>query len=448
MPACLFCVLSSFRASASLVCLLFTACVQVGDARKLQQLLDAATAAGVQPDQVMLTTLIKAAWQADAHGAAVETFNALLRITGSPAQRSSSSTVASSSTGSAAGSTSSAATQQQQQLVRLLQVQPQQQQQGRAGLATSLRAYAQAAGTSPLPSSSARVTPAADSTPAPSTTATSQQQLLQLELEQQLQQQMVQARQQQQQQEPDGSSSGKEGWEDPAPSAADEQEQQWQLPRRSPGQLLLPLSAPVGPDTAAWNALVVALVRAGKLEDAAAALERSTQASAAAGASRPPVQGYSALIRGYRRAGLKHQAVGLLRQFLNLGGQPGRVMCDDVIGLCLEAKDIKTARQVVRAMELTGCLDADGSSFYDGWFRRWEVQQQQALLPRHLQQSSRGSRASSNGGPNGDAGQQQQQDGKNVSAPVAVERLKWWLGLPNKYYRGMEGSIDSSCTRD
>jgi hypothetical protein len=431
---------------------LFTTCVQVGDARKLQQLLDAATAAGVQPDQVMLTTLIKAAWQADAHAAAAETFNALLRVTGSPSQRSNS-TGGVSSAGSAAGSSSRAATvqQQQQQLVRPLQVQPQQQQQqGRVNLANSLRTYAQTAGTNATPSRSARVTPAADSTAAaPSTTATSQQQLLQLELEQQLQQQMVQARQQQQQQEPDGSSSGEEGWGDPAPSAADEQEQQWQLPRRSPGQLLLPLSAPVGPDTAAWNALVVALVRAGKLQDAAAALERSTQASAAAGASRPPVQGYSALIRGYRRAGLKHQAVGLLRQFLNLGGQPGRVMCDDVIGLCLEAKDIKTARQVVRAMELTGCLDADGSSFYDGWFRRWEVQQQQALLPRHLQQASRSSRTSSTGGPSGDVGQQQQQQGSgNVSAPVAVERLKWWLGLPNKYYRGMEGSIDSSCTRD
>jgi hypothetical protein len=117
-------------------------------------------------------------------------------------------------------------------------------------------------------------------------------------------------------------------------------------------------------------------------------------------------------------------------------------MCDDAISLCLEAQDVKTARQVVRAMELTGCLDAEGISFYDGWFRRWELQQQQALLPRHLQQSlvSRGARGDgcSAGGSDAAAaaaaaGQPGSGDG---SGPVAVERLKWWLGLPNSYYKG------------
>jgi hypothetical protein len=248
---------------------------------------------------------------------------------------------------------------------------------------------------------------------------------MQAELEWQLQQQVAQARQQQQ---ADGPTP--DPWDPPTPAVQDQQQQ-----RRSFGQLLLPLSAPIGPDTAAWNALVAALVRAGQLDDAAAALDRSTQASAAAGANRPPVEGYSALIRGYRRAGLKHKAVGLLRQFLNLGGRPGRVMCDDVITICLEAQDIKTARQVVRAMELTGCLDADGSTFYDGWFRRWELQQQQMLLPRHLQQSvvsrgaaGAGSSSSSSSGP-------PLADGSGPK-PVAVERLKWWLGLPNSYYWG------------
>jgi hypothetical protein len=458
--------------------------LQVGDAAKLQQLLDAATRAGVQPDQVMLTSCIKAAWQDGAHEAAVDVFNALLSITGTPRPRGRSSTSSSSGASSSSGSTrvtdspsngaiagagveirvsssnaaadgngkaSNAADSNARPVgahssSSSLKKPPPLQQ--RVSLAQSLRAYAHAAAADSLrPQPAAGIKEGAAVTSLPDAQQ-QQQQGVQQELELQLQQQIASARQQQQQ----PASSAEQQLRDlpqpqdqqlpPSPPPSQQEQQQQPSSRRPSGQLLLPLSAPIGPDSAAWNALVSALVRSGQLEDAAVALERSTQASAAGGASGPSVAGYSALMRGYRRAGLKHKAVGLLRQFLNLGGRPGRVMCDDAISLCLEARDIKTARQVVRAMELTGCLDADGSSFYDGWFKRWELQQQQALLPRHLQQSLasrgvRGSSSSSAGGSDAAAAADSSQPGSgDGSRPVAVERLKWWLGLPNSYYKG------------
>jgi pentatricopeptide repeat protein len=345
-------------------------------------------------------------------------------------------------------------------------------QRRRLGLAQSLRAFAHAAVAvheqhvqqpASRPSSTATNGVAAgsltSSTTEPQQLEQQQQQAaLQAELESQLQleaQQHLAAAAEQQQPTPLPPPAEHE---QQPPQQQQQPSQPSQPPRRADGQLLLPLSAPLGPDAAAWNALVAALVKAGRFEDAADALERGTQASAAAGASRPPVEGYSALIRGYRRAGLRLQAVGLLRQFLNLGGRPERVMCDDVITLCLGARDLKTARKVVRAMEFTGCLDAEGAGFYEGWFARWEVQQQPQLLPRHLQQQQQqlvGSRpvdranssSSSSGGGFGGAdpaaadaeqqGQQQPPPGSSGSSgPVAVERLKWWLGLPNSYYRG------------
>lgn len=435
-----------------LLLLLCGAYVQVGDAAKLQELLDAAVAAGVRPDQVMLTSLIKAAWKADAHGAAVDVFNALSRISSTGSRRGSSSSSAASSRGGSpaasmdgsgsngsSGSSSDAGAGSEMRAGAAAGVGStlsgrQQQQQQRVDLSQTLRAYACAAVADALQpqgirsaadSGSASGAPFASAgagTPEP-TEQQRQQADLQRQLEQQLQQQMAQARQQPQQQVPDAD-----------PWSSEQPQQQ----RRSDGQLLLPLSAPTGPDSAAWNSLVAALVKAGQLDDAAAALERSTQASAAAGASRPPVEGYSALIRGYRRAGLKQKAVAALRQFLNLGGRPGRVMCDDVITLCLDGKDVKTARQVVRAMELTGSLDADSSSFYQGWFTRWEQQQQQQQMPRTQREAaaSRGAGDLSRGSDGVDVPEQRQlpPDG-SLSGTVAVERLKWWLGLPNSYYR-------------
>jgi hypothetical protein len=175
------------------------------------------------------------------------------------------------------------------------------------------------------------------------------------------------------------------------------------------------------------------LVQSDRLSDAAAAVERGVQAAAAAGQAAPPIEGFAALIRGYRNAGIKARAVAALRRFLSLGGRPGRVMCNDVITLCLRDDDPRTARQVVRAMELTGCLSEADLAGYHAWFARWEERSAAAGSGTATAGGAAGyagapgGSSSSNGGVSGAVGQ-----------AAAVERLKWWLGLPNSYY------VDSS----
>jgi hypothetical protein len=184
------------------------------------------------------------------------------------------------------------------------------------------------------------------------------------------------------------------------------------------------------------------LVQSDRLSDAAAAVERCVQAAAAAGQAAPPIEGFAALIRGYRNAGIKARAVAALRRFLSLGGRPGRVMCNDVITLCLRDDDPRTARQVVRAMELTGCLSEADLAGYHAWFERWEQRSAAAGSGAPAAGAAGGYAGapggSSSGGVGGAAGQ-----------AAAVERLKWWLGLPNSYYvDSSSGASSSSSSRD
>ncbi|KAF6255695.1 hypothetical protein COO60DRAFT_1296468 [Scenedesmus sp. NREL 46B-D3] len=201
-------------------------------------------------------------------------------------------------------------------------------------------------------------------------------------------------------------------------------------------QLLESLAtAGLDPDQVLLTSLLQA---AGKAGNHAAALELF-DAAAAAGQAAPPIEGFAALIRGYRNAGIKSRAVAALRRFLSLGGRPGRVMCNDVITLCLRDDDVKTARQVVRAMELTGCLsDADLGSYHD-WFQRWEARNA-AAVPAAAGAGS--SAAAMAGGYSGAPGGSGSGPGGAAGQAAAVERLKWWLGLPNSYY--VDSSGDSS----
>jgi hypothetical protein len=214
-----------------------------------------------------------------------------------------------------------------------------------------------------------------------------------------------------------------------------QQRQQQQHPN------VLPLTAVAGPDAVAWNALAAVLVQADRLSDAAAAVERGVQAAAAAGRAAPPIEGFAALIRGYRNAGIKPRAVAALRRFLSLGGRPGRVMCNDVITLCLRDNDLRTARQVVRAMELTGCLSDADLAGYHAWFSRWEARNAAAGVAAAGAVGGNGAAAAA-GGYSGVPPGSSSSSGVGGAAggqAAAVERLKWWLGLPNSYYVDSNG---------
>jgi hypothetical protein len=205
-----------------------------------------------------------------------------------------------------------------------------------------------------------------------------------------------------------------------------------------------------GPDVTAWNALVNLLVGAGRLGEAEAALDGAVQAADAQQLP-PPSEAFAALIKGLRgekKGGgsggggssgqlLKRQASAqrVLRRFLQLGGQPSRHMCDDVIALCLSCGDVRAARQVVRVMRLTGVLADDASEAgYQSWLERRQAQSRQAQQQRRAAAGGGGSAdAAARGGGGGEGGQGGPDGGDEVN--MGLERMKWFLGLPNRYYQ-------------
>jgi pentatricopeptide repeat protein len=164
-------------------------------------------------------------------------------------------------------------------------------------------------------------------------------------------------------------------------------------------------------DLPAWCALVDALAVSGRMADAEQAAERAADYAAAHAL---PVQScqaaYGALVKGYFWERRLQPALRAFRRFLQLGGKPHAAMCGQVAQLCAAAGDVRTARQVIRATELVGVpVDRE----------RLEAQMRRHQQRRERQQQRRP-------GPGGDVGPQDSGDG--------LERWKWWLGLPNKYY--------------
>jgi hypothetical protein len=133
-----------------------------------------------------------------------------------------------------------------------------------------------------------------------------------------------------------------------------------------------------------------------------------------------PVQGcqaaFGALVKGYYWERRLQPALRAFRRFLQLGGKPHAAMCGHVVQLCAAAGDARTARQVMRATELVGV--------------RVERQRYEALMLRYQQRRER--RQQRRPGPGGEAGL------LAAAGPEGpgdgLERWKWWLGLPNKYY--------------
>jgi pentatricopeptide repeat protein len=188
---------------------------------------------------------------------------------------------------------------------------------------------------------------------------------------------------------------------------------------------------------------VAALVKCGRLLEAEAALERTIQVAAAA-QKVPPEGAFGAMIRGYRQTGQQEKAVAVLRRLLQLGVKPADVVWEQVIDLCLQAGDYKAARQVVRAMELTGM--AVDKAAYDARFQRHQQQQQ---LMQKWQLDGQGAGVGGKGsqgvgmrkgsplGSGSEGSDEAEQSSSSSSSSVRnpqVERLKWWLGLPNSYY--------------
>ncbi|KAL6776178.1 TCB1 [Auxenochlorella protothecoides x Auxenochlorella symbiontica] len=158
-------------------------------------------------------------------------------------------------------------------------------------------------------------------------------------------------------------------------------------------------------DLAPHNAMVDACAQCGDLARGREVLRAAVAAARAAGRP-PPVEGYGALVAGHARARDVRGAVALVRAFHAGGGRPDAQMLDTLATLCVRTGEFRMGMQALRALERMG-VEVDKSKYR-----------------QLLEGGGRGA---------GEAG-------KAASRPLLanehLERLKFWLGLPNNYYEG------------
>lgn len=160
-------------------------------------------------------------------------------------------------------------------------------------------------------------------------------------------------------------------------------------------------------DLPAWCALVDALAGSGRMSEAEQAAERALDfATAQALLVQATLPAFGALVKGYYWQRQVDPAVRVFKRFLQLGGKPHAAMLAHVVKLCASSGEFRTARQLIRATELVG-VQVDRQRFdelIDRGQDRWQRSRQQQAQPPGLQEGS------------------------------DLEKWKWWLGLPNKYY--------------
>lgn len=119
---------------------------------------------------------------------------------------------------------------------------------------------------------------------------------------------------------------------------------------------------------------------------------------------------YGAMADGYRKLKDAESAVSVLRLFTRDGGDADVRLFESVLRACVVAGRVDLAKQVFRAMQLSGvAIDVEG--YQDMVDRCVEVAQRRRTDPHNKTQQV-----------------------------VALERFKFWMGLPNAYYgSGGEG---------
>lgn len=160
-------------------------------------------------------------------------------------------------------------------------------------------------------------------------------------------------------------------------------------------------------DIAAYNAMVDALARCGEMQAAEAMLDRASSFAQRAGIE-PPVEAYGSIVYGYVKMNEVKAAVGAMRKFHAIGGTPDMQMLDQVADMCVRNGEFKLAMQSVRAIELLGGK-ADKSK-YKTLFEKRMARTSQGFASTRMQQAHAQERN------------------------IHIERFKFWLGLPNKYY--------------
>lgn len=180
------------------------------------------------------------------------------------------------------------------------------------------------------------------------------------------------------------------------------------------------------PDLRAYNAMVDALARNGDMGAAERMLGAATEFADSKGLH-PPVEAYGAVVAGYARQLAVTPAVAVVKRFHAAGGSPDAQMLDLLANIAIRAGDYKVAMQSVRALELIG-RDVDKGRYA-------------ALLQevRARQAAATGADTATVMEPEPERGHnrtwaeyQRRREAKQRN--VQLERFKFWLGLPNRYY--------------
>jgi pentatricopeptide repeat protein len=169
-------------------------------------------------------------------------------------------------------------------------------------------------------------------------------------------------------------------------------------------------------DIAAYNAMVDAFARLGEMQAAEKLLQRACNFASNAGIG-PPVEAFGAVVTGYVRLKSVNAAVNTVRKFHSIGGTPDAQMLDQLVDLCVRTGEYKVAMQAVRALELVGA-EVDKEKY-------------KTFLLGKEDASTRGSRSSED--RRWDDHRDDRRDGETENS--SLERFKFWLGLPNTYYR-------------
>jgi pentatricopeptide repeat protein len=182
-------------------------------------------------------------------------------------------------------------------------------------------------------------------------------------------------------------------------------------------------------DIRAYNAMVNAFAMAGDMGAAENMLGKACEFANRIGAP-PPVEAFGAVVTGYARLKLVAPAVQTVRRFNAAGGTPDVQMLDILVDLCVRTGEFKIAMQAVRSMELIGA-EVDKEKYRTLVVNRMEylaAAEAKAQKRRNNYASYYKNKSSYDSVQGGGA------DSRPADKNAYLERFKFWLGLPNRYY--------------
>lgn len=172
-------------------------------------------------------------------------------------------------------------------------------------------------------------------------------------------------------------------------------------------------------DVAALSAATDASCRALDMTAAHGLLQRAQSLAEERGLP-APVEAYGAVISAQSKQGNVDAALDLVRAFYQKGGEPDAGMFDALVDACVRTGEFNKALQVLRAMERRGKV-ADKPRLQRVFNELWKGRERRAVSAGFRRRAPRN---------------------------AGLERFKFWLGLPNRYYESDWRYQDPSSSSD